>query len=68
MAIRNVLLNHSIFPHAILYPSPAEFFGSIAFSEHCCMRNAELSPFNSSAQGAERAPIANWSGYKTGLV
>ena len=38
-----------------------------------CMQNAELFPFNSSAQGSreralpERAPIANWSGYKTVL-
>ena len=43
--------NHSICPCVVLFPSQAKFLGSIAFSVHLCMLNAELSCFISSAQG-----------------
>ena len=43
--------NHSICPCVVLFPSQAKFLGSIAFSVHHCMLNAELSCFISSAQG-----------------
>ena len=65
---------HSICSHFILFPSPAEFLRK--YRIQCASLHAECGvvPFYQLSSGSrvralpERAPIAKWSRYKTGLV